>query len=685
MIENNPAFRPWTGPHGAPAFAEARAEHFPPAFEAAFAERRREIEALAADPAEPTFDNTMAPLERLGRALERVASLFFHLVATVGDDALEAIEREMAPRLAREGNLLHLNPKIFARIEDLWAKRDMLDLDAEQARLLERTRSAFIRRGAALDERGKARFAEIAERLASLGATFGQNVIADERSYALALEDPADREGLPASFVDSALTSAQSRGLAAPVVTLSRSSFEPFQEFSERRTLREKTFDAFFARGALDGAHDNRPVMAQTLALRDERAKLLGFASHADFKFDDSMAKTPDAAERLIASVWAPARAKVAGEAAQMQAIIAAEGGNFQLKPWDWRHYALKRRAAAADIDEAALKPHFSLPNVIEAAFYVAERLFGVTFAPTDAVPLHHPDARAWVMRDETGAEAGLFIGDYFARGSKRSGAWMNALRDAESFEGKVNPVVVNVMNFAKAGDWKAGDWKDCQLSLDEARTLFHEFGHALHGLLSQARHPSLAGTNVPRDFVEFPSQLYEHWLETPEVLRRFALHKDTGAPLDEALIAKISAARSQNQGFATIEYCAAAFVDLALHRKRADGAPYDAMAIEESELARRAMPEAIATRHRTPHFQHVFSGDGYSAGYYSYLWSETLDSDGFEAFAATGDVFDPELAERLKRYVYSAGGTRDPAEAYRLFRGRGPESGALLRKRGLA
>ena len=680
MIENNPAFRPWNGPHGAPAFAQARAEHFPPAFEAAFAERRGEIDALAADPAEPTFDNTLLPLERLGRALERVAALFFHLVATVGDDALEAIERDVAPRLAREGNLLYLNPKIFARIEALWAKRDALGLDSEQARLLERTRSAFVRRGAALDERGKARFAEIAERLASLGATFGQNVIADERSFALALTEPADRAGLSDGFVEAATVSAKARGAEAPIVTLSRSSFEPFQEFSERRDLREKTFEAFFARGAHDGAHDNRPIMAETLALRDERAKLLGFPSHADFKFDDSMAKTPDAAERLIASVWAPACAKVAREAAEMQAILAAEGGNFKLMPWDWRRYALKRRAAAADIDEAALKPYFSLPNIIDAAFYVAGRLFGVSFQPTDSVPLHHSDARAWVMRDETGAEAGLFIGDYFARGSKRSGAWMNALRDAESFEGRLNPVVVNVMNFAKAGDWK-----DCQLSLDEARTLFHEFGHALHGLLSQARYPSLAGTNVSRDFVEFPSQLYEHWLETPEVLRRFALHKDTGAPLDEARIAKISAARSQNQGFATIEYCAAAFVDLALHRKREANARYDAMAIEDAELARRAMPEFIATRHRTPHFQHVFAGDGYSAGYYSYLWSETLDSDGFEAFAATGDVFDPALAERLKTYVYSAGGTRDPAEAYRLFRGRDPESGALLRKRGLA
>jgi len=345
MIEHNPAYRPWDGPHGAPDFASVRAEHFAPAFEAAFAERRREIDALAAETAEPTFANTLLPLERLGRALERVASLFFHLVGTVGDEALEAIEREVAPRLAREGNLLYLNPAIFARIERLWAKRDALGLDAEQMRLLERTRRSFVRRGAALDEKGKVRFAEIAERLASLGAAFGQNVIGDERSYALALDDPDDRAGLPPSFIDAALTSAKARGAAAPVVTLSRSSFEPFQEFSERRDLREKTFEAFFSRGAHDGAHDNRPIMAETLALRDERAKLLGFASHADFKFDDSMAKTPDAAERLIASVWAPACAKVAGEAAEMQAIAAAEGGNFQLKPWDWRHYARKRRA----------------------------------------------------------------------------------------------------------------------------------------------------------------------------------------------------------------------------------------------------------------------------------------------------------------------------------------------------
>ena len=619
-------------------------------------------------------------LERLGRALERVAALFFHLVGTIGDDALETIERDIAPKLAREANALFLNPKIFARIEALWAARDTLGLDAEQRRLMERVRRAWVRRGAALDELGKKRFAEIAERLAGLGTAFGQNVIADERGFALPLTSDADKAGLSPGFLASAAENAKTRGADAPIVTLSRSSFEPFEIFSDNRELREKAFDAFFDRGAHDGAHDNRPIMAEMLSLREERAKLLGFASHADYKFDDSMAKTPDRAQKLLEDVWAPAKAKVAVEAEDMQAIVAAEGGNFSLKPWDWRHYAQKRRAAAADFDEAALKPYFSLPNIIDAAFFVAGKLFGLTFEPTNAVPLYHEDARAWIVRNAKGEESGLFIGDYFARPSKRSGAWMNAIRDGESFEGRVNPVVVNVMNFAKAGDWR-----DCLLSLDEARTLFHEFGHALHGLLSTARYPTLAGTNVSRDFVEFPSQLYEHWLETPDVLRRFALHKDTGEALDEAIIAKVAEARRQDQGFSTIEYCAAAFVDLALHARREGDAPYDAMAIEDAELAKRGMPEAIATRHRTPHFQHVFAGDGYSAGYYSYLWSETLDADGFEAFAESGDVFNPALAERLKTFVYSAGDTRDPAEAYRLFRGRDPESGALLRKRGLA
>ena len=680
MNQDNPALRPWTGPHGSPAFSEVRPDDFPAAFEAAFTQRRAEIEALASDPAPPAFDNTLLPLERLGGALQRVASLFFHLVSTVGDDRLEAIERDIAPRLAREGNALYLNAAVFKRVDALWHARATLGLDAEQMRLLERKRLGFVRRGAALDGAGKLRFAAIAERLSTLGAAFGQNVVADERRFALPLESPADRAGLSEGFLAAAEEGARARNLGAPIVTLSRSSFEPFEIFSERRDLREKAFGAFFARGANDGPNDNRPVMAETLALRDERAKLLGYASYADFRLDDTMAKTPRAAEALIESVWGPACDRIGAEAAALQAIAAAEGGNFALKPWDWRHYAQKRKSAAAAFDEAALKPYFSLPNIVDAAFYVARRLFGLNFEPTDAVRLYHEDARAWIVRDASGAEAGLFIGDYFARPSKRSGAWMNALRDADTMDGPVLPLVVNVMNFAKAGDWR-----DCLLSLDEARTLFHEFGHALHGLMSKARYPGLAGTGVSRDFVEFPSQLYEHWLETPEVLRKFARHKDTGDALDEAAIQKLAAARREGQGFATIEFCAAAFVDLALHRKRVGDEGFDAMAIEEAELARRGKPDAIATRHRTPHFQHVFSGEGYSSGYYSYLWSEVLDADGFEAFEAAGDVFDPGLAERLRTFVYSGGNMRDPAEAYRLFRGRDPESGALLRKRGLA
>ena len=671
--------RPWSGPLGAPPFAAARAELFAPAFEAAFAERRREIAAIAESAEPASFDNTIVALEKLGRALDRVAALFFHLVHVNGDDPLEAIERDVAPKLAREQIALYLNPGIFARVEALWSRRQSLALDSEQARLLKRWRDGFLRNGAALDESGKARFAAIEERLAELGTAFRQNVLADERAFTLPLETVSDRAGLSDAFLASATENAAARGVAAPVATLSRSSYEPFLQYSTRRDLREKLFKAFVQRGANGGESDNRAIMGETLALRAERASLLGFESYADYKLDDQMAKRPDAAEKLLADVWDPARRRALEEAEALQAIIAAEGGNFELKPWDWRFYAEKRRKALYDFDEDAVKPYFSLASMIEAAFYVAGRLFGLNFEPRPDIDLYHEDARAWRVADERGETLGLFIGDYFARPSKRSGAWMNALREASAIDGKVTPVVVNVSNFARAAEWR-----DCLLSLDEARTLFHEFGHALHGLLSQARYPTLAGTSVARDFVEFPSQLYEHWLETPEVLRRFARHRDTAEPMSEEMIGRVVAARRFNQGFLTVEYCASAFVDLALHRQSDPKPDADVVALEDAELEAHAMPETIAARHRTPHFQHIFSSDGYSAGYYSYLWSEVLDADGFEAFVEAGDVFDAEVARRLKDFVYSGGDTRDPAEAYRLFRGRDPRPEALLVKRGL-
>lgn len=676
---DNPLLAPWDAPFGAPPFDRIRPEHFAPAFDAALAQRRAEIAAIVADPAAPAFDNTIVALERSGALLRRVSGAFFHLAGAETNEAIERIERDIAPALARERNAILLDDALFARVDALYQARETLGLDAEAARTLERWRIAFTRAGAGLAADKKTRLAAIGERLASLGALFGQNVLADEKAFALVLDGPDDLAGLPESFVAVAAQAAAARGLVGKhVVTLSRSSYEPFMQFSARRDLREKIFRAFVARGAGGGAHDNAAIMRETVALRAERARLLGYPSFAAFRLADTMAKTPDAALALMRRVWGPARAQALREAEALQATIAAEGGNFELKAWDWRYYAEKRRKALYDVDQSEVRPYLPLEGMIAAAFDVAHRLFGVSFVARDDVPLPNGDARAWTALGPDGAPIALFIGDYFARDSKHSGAWMSALRDQQKLDGRVLPIVVNVMSFARGG---AGE--PCLLSLDEAHTLFHEFGHGLHGMLSDVTYPLLSGTGVARDFVELPSQLFEHWLERPATLRRFAHHYRTGAPMPESLIERLAAARRFNQGFATTEFVAAALFDMELHLV-ADPSALDVAEFERRTLAEIGMPSAVATRHSAPHFQHVFSGDGYSAGYYSYLWSEVLDADAFEAFEEAGDDFDPALAERLKRFVYAAGNTRQPDEAYRRFRGADPSPDALLRKRGL-
>jgi len=676
---DNPLLQSWDTPFGAPPFDRIRPEHFAPAFDAALAERRAEIAAIVADPAAPRFDNTIVALERAGALLRRVSGAFFHLAGAETNDEIERIERDIAPALSRERNAILLDDALFARVDALYRARETLGLDAEASRTVERWRVAFSRAGAGLDADKKARLAAIGERLASLGALFGQNVLADEKAFALVLDGPDDLAGLPESFVAAAAQAAASRGLAGKhVVTLSRSSYEPFMQFSARRDLREKMFRAFVARGAGGGAHDNAAIMRETIVLRAERARLLGFSSFAAFRLADTMAKTPDAALALMRRVWTPARAQAMREAEALQATIAAEGGNFELKAWDWRYYAEKRRKALYDVDQSEVRPYLPLEGMIAAAFDVAHRLFGVSFVARDDVRLPNADARAWTALDPDGAPIALFIGDYFARDSKHSGAWMSALRDQQKLDGRVLPIVVNVMSFARGGASEP-----CLLSLDEAHTLFHEFGHALHGMLSDVTYPLLSGTNVARDFVELPSQLFEHWLERPETLRRFARHYRSAEPMPDALIERLAAAQRFNQGFATTEFLAAALFDMELHLV-ADPGAIDVAEFERRTLAEIGMPSAVATRHSAPHFQHVFSGDGYSAGYYSYLWSEALDADAFEAFEEAGDDFDPALAGRLKRFVYAAGNTRQPDEAYRHFRGADPSPDALLRKRGL-
>jgi len=680
LLESNPLLDKWTGPFEIPPFDKIAPELFGPAFEVAFAEHRAEIAKIAEDPRSPTFENVIAALERSGKSLDRVGSVFFNLSGAHTSDAIEAIERDITPKLSRHRSEMHANEALFQKIDALYAARETLGLDPEQLRVLERYHITFTRNGAGLSPAAKARLAEIGERLAALGTGFGQNVLADEKAYLLVLETADDLAGLPESLIAAAAQTAADRGFPGKhAITLSRSSVEPFLQFSARRDLREKAFRAWISRGESGGATDNLAIAAEMVRLRAERAKLLGYATFAEFRLADTMAKTPEAALELLHSVWAPAKEQAHRDGAALQALIAAEGGNFTLAPWDWRYYAEKLRKAEHDLDEAETKPYLPLDKMIEAVFYTANRLFGLTFEERFDIPLYHPDARAFDVRRPDGSEVALFIGDYFARPSKHSGAWMSSFRDQQKLDGKVLPIVTNVLNFAKAGDGAA-----CLLSFDDAHTLFHEFGHALHGMLSDVTYPKLSGTSVARDFVEFPSQLYEHWLEQPEILRRFALHHETGAAMPESLIERLRAARRFNQGFATVEFAASALIDLGLHM---DPEPesIDILAFERRELERLGMPETIVMRHRTPHFQHIFSGDGYSAGYYSYLWSEILDADGFEAFEATGDVFDPVLAKRLHDFVYSAGYSRAPDEAYAKFRGRAPTSEALLRKRGFA
>jgi len=677
MTQPNPLLSEFTGRFGLPAFGAVTPDHFRPAFDAALAQHRAEIDAIAASAGTPTFANTIEALEKSGRALERVANVFFVLAGADTGDAIEAVERDVSPLLARHSNALYLNRALYARIADLYARRDTLGLSAEQARVLDRYHTRFVRAGAALDQAQQDRLAAINERLATLGTQFGQNVLADEKSYALVL-DEGDLAGLPDFARDAARAAAEERGHSGKyAVTLARSSAETFLQFSARRDLREKLFQAFIKRGENGGATDNRATIAETVKLRAERAALLGFKTFADYRLDDQMAKTPAAARKLLEEVWTRARARALADRDDLQKLIAEEGGNFALAPWDWRYYAEKLRKARYDLDESEIKPYFELDRMVAAAFDTAGRLFGLAFTPVD-VPLYHPDARAWEVTDKSGAHVGLFIGDYFARASKHSGAWMTSLRDQEKLTGSVTPIILNICNFSKPASGEPA-----LLSFDDARTLFHEFGHALHGLLSNVTYPLLSGTAVPSDFVELPSQLYEHWLEVPEILQTYARHARTGAPMPQDLLDRVLATRTFNQGFALVEYTSCAILDLDVHAlPQSDKLDVDGF--EKQALERIHMPAELVMRHRLPHFQHLFSGGGYAAAYYSYMWSEVLDADAFAAFSETGNAFDPATAQRLRDYIYSAGNLRDPGEAYKAFRGRLPTVEALLKKRGI-
>lgn len=669
----NPLLEDWTAPFEAPPLDRIRPEHFAPAYDRALSDHMAEIDRIARNSAPPDFSNTIVALERSGKLLARIDAVFSTFAGSATNDALQAIEMEMAPRLSAHWTAIHLNAGLFARLDAVWRQRADLSLDPESVKVLERIHLDFVRAGAQLSPDARSRMDAINQRLATLSTEFSQNVLAEEDSYIEPL-DETQMAGIPASLRGAFAASARERDIQAPyAVTLSRSSIEPFLQSASNRALREKLFGAWIRRGRNPGAHDNSEVMAETLSLRAEKARLLGYETYAAYKLADTMAGTPARARALLDKVWAPARKRAIQEREALQELAAEEGGNFPLAPWDWRYYAEKLRQRRYDFDDDALKPYLTLDNMIAAAFDTAAKLFGLSFKPRADIPVYHPDVRVWEVSRE-GKTVGIFYGDYFARPGKQGGAWMSSLRDQQTLDGEVLPLITNNCNFIKSDP--------ALLSFDDARTVFHEFGHALHGLLSEVRYPRLSGTNVARDFVELPSQLFEHWLEEPRVLSRFARHYQTGEPMPAALMDKLIAARNFNQGFQTVEFLASAFTDLDFHSKNLEN--YDPLALEIESLAAIGMPDSIVPRHAAQHFGHIFAGEGYSAGYYSYLWSEVLDADGFDAFREAKDPFAPALAKKLHKHIYSAGGTRDFTESYRSFRGRDPEIEALLKGRGL-
>ena len=665
----NALLTPWNTTFSLPPFAAIRDEHFAPAFEAALAEARANIAAIAEGPA-TDFAGVIEAMELAEGLLDRVSGVFYNLAGADANESREALMRDLAPKMSAFSSEVTNNKALFSKIEALWQGRATLDLTPEQTRVLELYRQMFVRSGALLEGAEAERLTAVKARLAVLGTQFSQNLLADEREWFMPLTE-ADLEGLPDFVVAASRAAGVEKGAAGPVVTLSRSIIVPFLQFSPRRALRQKAYEAWAARGANGNANDNRAIAAETLALREERAKILGYQSFADFKLEPEMAKTPQAVRGLLMRVWDPARAKALSDAAVLEAMLHADGIAGPLEPWDWRYYSEQRRKAEHDLDEAALKPYLSLDAMLAAQFDCAQRLFGLEFREIDG-PFYHPDVRGWeVTRD--GAHVAVFLGDYFARGSKRSGAWCSAMRSQKKLGADTRPIVVNVCNFAKG--------EPCLLSYDDARTLFHEFGHALHQMLSDVTYGFISGTSVARDFVELPSQLYEHWLEVPEVLEKHARHWQTGEAMPADLLQRLLAAGTYDQGFATVEFVSSALVDLAFHE---GPAPADPMQKQAEVLEALGMPRAIRMRHATPHFAHVFSGDGYSSGYYSYMWSEVMDADAFAAFKETGNPFDRETAKRLETFILSAGGSQ-PAEAlYTQFRGRMPGVEPLLKGRGL-
>jgi peptidyl-dipeptidase Dcp len=677
----NPLLQKWVGPYGGvPPFAKVKVDQFKPALEASMDENRKEIAVIAGEGGAPTFENTIAAMEDGGRTFNNVQTIFAIWSNTMNDASFQAVEREMAPKLAAFSDEITQNEKLFKRIETVYNSPEKSKMTPEQQRLVWRIYTTFVRAGAKLDAPSKKRLSEINQRLATIYTTFSQNVLADEENNGLLLDKETDLAGLPDSVRSSAAAAAEVKGAKGKwAINNTRSAADPFLTYSTRDDLREKVWKNFVNRGDNGDAHDNNKIITEVLKLRAERAKLLGYPTHAHWRLENAMAKNPERAMKLMEDVWVPAVKRVKEEVADMQAIANKEGLKRKISPWDYRFYAEKVRKAKYDLDENQVKPYLQLDKLREGMFWVAGELLNFSFTPVEGVEVYHPDIKVWEVKDKTsGKHVGLWYFDPYARAGKRSGAWMEAYRTQERFKSPVTTIVSNNSNFVKG---KEGE--PVLISWTDSRTLFHEFGHALHGLSSDVTYPTLSGTQVARDYVEFPSQLLEFWMFTPEVLNRFATHYQTGAPIPKELVAKIEKTATFNQGFNTVEYLGSALVDMKLHLAGAQD--IDADAFERDTLKALGMPSEIVMRHRTPQFTHVFAGDGYSAGYYSYLWSDTLCSDAYEAFTEAKGPYDKAVAERLRKNVFSVGDTVDPAEGYRTFRGRDPDIAALMRKRGFA
>jgi len=661
-----------------PPFESIQAFHFEEAFDKALSQHQAEIVAISNNTEPPSFENTLIALEASGDLLNQTSNVFFNLSASHSSPDIQRLERELAPKLAAHSAALYLNEALFQRIDALNQIKHQLQLDAESIRLIERYHLDFVRAGAKLQAKDRESFAQNSERLASLFTQFSQNVLADESSFCLTITNDDELQGLPSFVRQSAQKLAKDRGLTEPnahAFTLSRSSITPFMTFSERRDLRKTMWNAWCQRGEHAGAHNNEPIMKEILKLRLAQARLLGYKDFSEYALADTMAGGTQQARDLLMRVWQPARLKALQEREDLKKL----SGLNDLEAWDWHFWTERVRKEKFDLNEAEIKPYLQLHKLMQAMFHVAHRLFGVNFKEVSNIAKYHETVTGWEVTDANGQHVGLFLSDNFARSTKRSGAWMSTYRDPMHLSTSVRPIVVNNNNFSQGPEGQP-----TLLSLDDARTLFHEFGHGLHGLLSQVRFPRLSGTSVLRDFVEFPSQVYENWLMQPQILKEFALHAETGQAMPEALIQKILKAQTFNQGFSTVEYVSSALVDLALH-ETTDLDALDFKAFEAKTLKAIDMPPAIGMRHRLPHFSHLFSSNSYASAYYVYMWAEVLDADGFDAFLEADDLFAPEPARKLYEHIYSAGNRQDPMQAYIAFRGRAPTVTPLLTKRGLA